>query len=122
MDTVSATRRAAVVNFLMTARNLFIVAGTSDKKIEALFERFREGALVIEVVVRPVGSGKFTALIGCQIQGCAEECSHHLDMLMLYKGEPICQSCYEGSYTDQEGEDWPDWHDLPAIGLEDLKA
>ncbi len=120
VNTVSETIRAAIVNWLVVARSLDIRQSHSDADIEVFWESLRQDARVIEVEVapRPSAAGKFTALIGCQIEGCAEEVSHHLDMVMLYKGEPICQGCYEEVVTD---EDRVDWHDLPAIGLKDLR-
>lgn len=63
-------------------------------------------------------AGKFQALAACQIQGCAEEVSYHLDMLALYKGQPICQGCYE----EHEGHPAKDWNELPQITLNDLCA
>ena len=58
-------------------------------------------------------------LVGCQIQSCAEETSYHLDMVKLWKGQPICQNCYEGA---GHGDILTDWSELPDISLEDLHA
>ncbi len=63
-------------------------------------------------------TGKFTALLGCQMEACAENVSHRLDDLALWRGKPICQECYEDevwSVPTPTG-----WHELPAISLEDL--
>lgn len=62
-------------------------------------------------------SGKFQALIGCQNDACAAEVSYHLDMVRLFEGGPICQSCYENGENEVG-----DWHELPEISLEDLHA
>ena len=58
---------------------------------------------------------KITALVGCQVQGCAEECSYPLDMVMMFQGKPVCQNCYEGDIAafNNDGEPTVDWHDLP---------
>ena len=57
------------------------------------------------------------ALVGCQVHNCAEETSYHLDMVKLWKGQPICQNCYEGAgYGDESTE----WNELPDISLKDL--
>lgn len=60
--------------------------------------------------------GKFKALIACQIQGCAEDVSYNLDMVALYNGQPICQSCHE----DYKKDDEVDWNELPQITINDL--
>ncbi len=123
VTSVSDTRRAAIVNFLVVARGLMMTNSVSDEKIEALWKRVRLEAEVIPVKITDgLIRTKYTALVGCQNQSCAEEVSHHLDMVMIYKGWPICQECYEDGYSEEAGdEDRPDWHELPAIGLEDLK-
>ncbi len=56
-------------------------------------------------------------MVGCQIQSCAEEVSYHLDMVKLWKGQPICQNCYEGA---GHGDILTDWGELPDISMEDL--
>lgn len=70
-------------------------------------------------------TGTVKALAGCQIQACAEETSFPLDMLAMFKEEPICQECYQDGgcgEVDKEGEPLTTWADLPAISLEDLVA
>ena len=64
-------------------------------------------------------AGKFRAMVSCQIQGCAEEVSYNLDMVKLWKGEPICQNCWEGGGI---GDEDTNWHELPDISFEDLCA
>ena len=64
-------------------------------------------------------TGKIQALVGCQIQNCAEEYSLPLHMVRMFKGEPICEKCYD------EYEKTPnnaDWDDLSLIVLGDLVA
>ena len=56
-------------------------------------------------------------LVGCQVQGCAEEVSYHLDMVKLWKGQPICQNCYEEA---GHGDILTDWTELSDILLKDL--
>ena len=68
-------------------------------------------------------AGTITALVSCQIQACATEVSYPLDMVRMYKGEPICEECYlEGPTDARETEDEAErWFDLPEITLKDLK-
>ena len=65
--------------------------------------------------------GKIRALVSCQNQGCAEEQTFHLDMVKMWKGQPLCEGCF-----DMDGEYWLDavggWGSLPDIRLEDLYA
>ena len=67
-------------------------------------------------------AGKITALVGCQVQRCAEECSYPLDMVMMFQDRPICQSCYEDTAAEfnDDGEPTVNWHDLPPVTLSDL--
>ncbi len=55
---------------------------------------------------------KKNALFGCQEPSCAEEVSYHYDMLAMYDGKPICQSCYE-FYPPPESD--LIWRDLPPF-------
>ncbi len=72
-------------------------------------------------------AGTVKALVGCQIEGCAEEVSYHLDMVRMFKGKPICQSCLEDSdhnfitYDEATDQYSPDWHELPEVSMEDLR-
>ena len=60
---------------------------------------------------------KIQALVGCQNEDCAEEMSYHLNMVRMFKGEPICQLCYEdGDYGFLTGK----WDDLAPVTLADL--
>lgn len=63
-------------------------------------------------------TGTITALVGCQIQGCAEDISYPIDMVAMWKGAPICQDCWENADLGDEG---VDWNELPEITLKDLK-
>ena len=65
---------------------------------------------------------KIMALVGCQVQSCAEEVSYILDLVMMFHGKPVCQSCYEDGIADfnDDGEPKVDWHDLPPVKLSDL--
>ena len=65
--------------------------------------------------------GTITALVGCQVTACATEVSHHLDMVRMYKGQPICEECYDDINWNPPGDVVPDWFDLPEISLGDLK-
>ncbi len=58
------------------------------------------------------------ALVGCQVQECAEEISYYLDMVRIYNGEPICQNCHDGCQREDE----PRWVELPEVTLEMLIA
>ncbi len=68
-------------------------------------------------------AGTITALVGCQVQACAEEVSHHLDMVRMYKGAPMCEECYLDLSLPIEEDDSDDdrWFNLPEITLGDLK-
>lgn len=62
-------------------------------------------------------------LVGCQIDGCAEEVSYPLDMVAMYNGAPICETCYDdANYGDPDEDGIPkiEWSDLPSIKLSDL--
>jgi len=50
-------------------------------------------------------------MFSCQIPACAEEVSYPLDMLAMWKDQPICEACYSEERT---GED-PMYGDLPSI-------
>ncbi len=65
------------------------------------------------------------ALVGCQVEGCAEEVSYNLDMVAMFMGVPICETCYQdGDFgeRDDDGEPKIDWNDLPPVKLSDLSA
>ena len=67
---------------------------------------------------------KIRALVSCQNQNCSEETSYHLDLVMMWKGLPICQSCYEDDESipyEEDGSPATDWHDLPPVKLSDLR-
>lgn len=49
VDTVSATRRAAIVNWLVTSAGLFIYNSDTDEKIDSLWNDRRGIATVQEV-------------------------------------------------------------------------
>ncbi len=73
---------------------------------------------------------KIRAMVSCQNLYCAEEVSYNLDMVRLFKGQPICEHCYvEDGYGMVEKEEdgktimhQDDWHELPDISLENLCA
>lgn len=67
-------------------------------------------------------AGTITALVGCQMVECATEVSYHLDMVRMFKGEPICKECYLEVALPIGEDDDDRWFDLPEITLEDLKA
>ena len=67
---------------------------------------------------------KFYALVSCQVQGCKDAISFHLNQVRLYEGAPVCEVCYETYFckdTDQLSNVEEDWDQLPEIGLADLK-
>jgi hypothetical protein len=51
VKTVSDTRRAAMVNWLVTEREIYITANMSDEQIERLWFRHRQGAEIEYVTV-----------------------------------------------------------------------
>ncbi|MEH6478372.1 MAG: hypothetical protein V7727_21955 [Sneathiella sp.] len=61
--------------------------------------------------------GTITVLVGCQDESCAETCSHRLDDLRKFNGEPICELCYDEEYKTADD---PEFDALPFIKLEDL--
>ena len=62
-------------------------------------------------------------LVNCQEQGCADECSYHLDMVRMWLGAPICQGCFEDTPRYDPDQDWePKWSDLTPVELKDLRA
>ncbi len=72
-------------------------------------------------------TGTIMALVTCQNDYCANECSYPLDLVRMLDGRPICEGCYDdGDYSDY-GEPAPDgtaggrWVDLPPVRLVDLK-
>ena len=75
-----------------------------------------------QLLTRPTGqeetmTGKIRALVGCQNEACAAEVSYPLDLVRLWKGQPVCEPCWDD--TDDNG-DKPDWIDLPPVTLADL--
>ena len=69
------------------------------------------------------GKPKITALVGCQIQGCAEDVSYPLHMVAKWDGLPICEDCYlELDALSKANDDGTvtDWADLPPVNLSDL--
>jgi hypothetical protein len=67
-------------------------------------------------------TGKIKILVGCQNDFCAAEVSYHLDQVRLWKGEPVCEGCWEDTNCwEVEGdEEKPRWSDLPPVTLADL--
>lgn len=69
---------------------------------------------------------KITALVGCQIDGCAESVSYGLDMVKKYQGQPVCEYCYDDPECfddierDEDGKPVIAWDDLPDVLLSDL--
>ena len=62
---------------------------------------------------------QITAFVTCQNDYCAEEISYPLDMVRLWKGQPICESCWiDGDYRREEVN--LRWDDLPRVKLEYL--
>lgn len=49
--TVSDTKRAAMVNFLVTERNTFIYSETTDEEIERMWHRYKQGAEIDYVTI-----------------------------------------------------------------------
>ena len=65
--------------------------------------------------------GTIRAFVACQVQACAEEVSYPLDMVKIWKGEPICENCFNhDAATDDDGANLFDWNALPGITLKDL--
>lgn len=67
--------------------------------------------------------GKIRVLVGCQNEFCAEEVSYHLDMVKMWKDQPVCQNCYDEDgigMTGEEFENRQDWSDLPKISVKNL--
>ncbi len=70
-------------------------------------------------------TGTVKALVGCQNDYCSEEMSYYLDMVRMFEGQPLCQTCYEeGGYGERDEDGWPrkDWTDLQPVELKDLRA
>jgi hypothetical protein len=73
-------------------------------------------------------TGKIKVLVGCQKDFCAAEVSYFLDQVRLWKGEPVCESCWDDTDCwevefDDDGEptkEKPRWSDLPPVTLADL--
>ncbi len=61
-------------------------------------------------------TGTVEARVRCQIYHCAQEVSYCLDMVRLFGGRPLCQTCYE------DGDLLVSWADLPPVKLKDLRA
>lgn len=61
-----------------------------------------------------------TALVGCQVDGCAEEVSYPLSMLRWWHDEPICEECF--AQVLMPAEDHPGWSSLDPITLDQLRA
>lgn len=59
-------------------------------------------------------------LVGCQNYECATETSYHLDMVKMWRDEPICEDCYIDETCGEE--ETPDWSDLPPVTMVDLCA
>ena len=49
--TVSETRRAAIVNWLVVSRRIPIFLGTTDEEIEEIWDKFSGDAIVVGVEV-----------------------------------------------------------------------
>ena len=68
-------------------------------------------------------------LVSCQEDACAAEVSFHLDQVRMFKGEPVCENCYDDIQFArrrdvEEGEEMhllPEWSDLPAVTRLDLR-
>ncbi len=57
-------------------------------------------------------------LVSCQNDDCAAETSFQLNWVRMFKGEPICEDCYDdGGYA---GDREIDWADLPPVVLSKL--
>ena len=71
---------------------------------------------------------KIQALVYCQVEGCADEGLYPrcfpLDMVRMFKAQPICRDCYDEARTFEElGLVAGDcaWHGLPSVTIEDLE-
>ena len=60
------------------------------------------------------------AVFSCQVVECAAESTYHADMLRIWNGQPVCETCYKEKFEryDDEGEALVSWHDLPKITLD----
>ena len=61
-----------------------------------------------------------TALVSCQVQACAEECSFTLNMVRRLNNEPICEACHE-KIDPPFGCERRDWSSLPPVTLDQLR-
>lgn len=64
------------------------------------------------------GKPRIPALVGCQVEACAEEVSYPLDMVRRWQDRPICEQCYDDGARPADA---PAWADLPSIDLSDLR-
>lgn len=51
LATVSGTRIGAIVNFLMTERNLLVLQAATPEQIEQAWQEKKDGAEIVEVTV-----------------------------------------------------------------------
>jgi hypothetical protein len=65
-------------------------------------------------------NGTVQILVGCQVEGCAESVSFHLDMVRMWKGAPMCEPCYTHDFCDGP-ECYIQWSELPRVTVLDLK-
>jgi hypothetical protein len=54
LDTVAPTRRAAIINWLTTSKDIMALAQCPDDVLEKLWDTLREDADLTEIVVTPV--------------------------------------------------------------------
>ena len=54
LDTVAPTRRAAIINWLTTSKDIMALAQCPDDVLEKLWSTLREDADLMEIVVTPM--------------------------------------------------------------------
>lgn len=67
---------------------------------------------------------KIKVLVGCQNDECAAEVSHYLEDVRMWKGEPVCQDCYDEDalgMTEEQYESRTLWCELLPVTLRDLR-
>jgi hypothetical protein len=58
LDTVAPTRRAAIINWLTTSKDIMALAQCPDAVLEKLWDTLREGADLMEIVVTPMHAAR----------------------------------------------------------------
>lgn len=69
----------------------------------------------------------FQVLVGCQVQECAEEVSHHLSMLRWWNDRPICENCFDEERCEFQAKATLNakplrWSDLKPLTIKQARA